>query len=168
MGSRNKFWNALTVVLGAAVAASFEDDSTRRAFGAAAGAFVAEMTYFYVWMFQVGEEEDRKRLSWQQPSPRLASLRSTVDRCYKIVVACGGVGGLSLIAGRWSESLFAIGLTTMGLSGVVLLGVWLTIGRERRKLEHLEFGDHPDPNVRALLRGEIDIAEYSKRQTLNP
>lgn len=165
MSPPNRLWHLLTVVLGAAVGASIQDDHLRMAIGGAAGAFVAEMAYLFVWAALIGEQEEKQRLAAQCPSPQLAELRVKVDRWYKALVVVGGVGGLFVMAESLSELAYLGGLCAVSISGVAFAAIWLSIGRKRRALEYVEFGDHSDPNVRALIRQEIDLAEYSRRKT---
>ena len=159
----NKLWNVLAVLLGAAVGASFEDDRTRLIFGGVAGAFVAEMAYGYLSMF-LGSDQRGSTRTDQQPSAELRRLRIVVERWYRAIVVFGGLGGVALLADRLAPALFGIGLAAMCLSAIAFVAVWFSMGRKMRMLETREFGDHPDPNVRALIRGEIDLAEYAKRQ----
>jgi hypothetical protein len=160
----NKLWNVLAVLLGAALGASFEDDKTRLVFAGVAGAFIAEMAYGYLSIF-LGTDQRGPTRTDQQPSAELRRLRIVVERWYRAIVVCGGLGGVALLADRLAPALFGIGLAAMCLSALTFVAVWFSVGRRMRMLEAREFGDHPDPNMRALLRGEIDLAEYAKRQT---
>jgi hypothetical protein len=163
MERTNKLWNLLAMSIGAVAGASLEDDVARQALGAATGAFASEMVYFYLWML-LGDHDPKPTFE-QQPSAELQAVRARAQRWYKGVVVCCGLGAIGMLAARWSGAIFNVGLAAVVLGAITFIVVWLSIGRRLRALEHLEFGDHSDPNMRALLRGQIDLLEYGRRSS---
>lgn len=65
--------------------------------------------------------------------------------------------------GQFYVFFWWLGSVPLLIGGLMLNSAYYSLAPKLRAMEEKEFGDHPDPNMRALLRKEISLEEYGKR-----
>ena len=100
----------------------------------------------------------------QVPSIKLLQLQERVARRrrFSLILISLGIG--SLFLSDFHPIFWGLGATAC-ITGVIVYDPTSQnlLDIELDRVEHQEFGDHPDPNVRALIRKEIDLKEYARR-----
>lgn len=99
----------------------------------------------------------------QVPSDALVQMRERLSRRERSGWFWLIVGLLLMALGEFHIFFWSLGGTLLLIGGLILNSAYYSIAPSLRAMEEKEFGDHSDPNVRALLRKEISLEEYGKR-----